>query len=207
MKKVLTVLLTILVVGAVGCGKPGEKVKKEEPPLEKGFSKEVEEILAKKIDLIKGLAKDPLIVKQVRESNEKDKGLSLSEILKLDKHWRRTEGLDEFIKSFLTNECANKLIEFQEAHEEFPEIFVSNEKGLIVGETNKTSDYYQADEDWWIEAYNKGQGKSYHGEIEYDASSHTEAICVYVPVMDPKTKKTIGVIKAIVDITAIKMEL
>ena len=73
--------------------------------------------------------------------------------------------------------------------------------------TNKTSDYYQADEDWWIQSYNEGQGKTFHGAIEYDESAKAEAIPLYMPIMDPDTNKAIGVMKVIIDITAIKMEL
>ena len=62
-------------------------------------------------------------------------------------------------------------------------------------------------EDWWKEAYNQGMGKSYYGEIEYDDSARAEAISLYTPIMEPETGKAIGVMKAVCDITAIKMEL
>ena len=84
---------------------------------------------------------------------------------------------------------------------------VTDKRGLICGETNKTTDYYQADEQWWITAYNLGKGKSYYGGIEYDESAMAEVISIYVPVIDPGINKAIGVIKAACDITAIKMEL
>ena len=79
--------------------------------------------------------------------------------------------------------------------------------GLNAGQTNKTTDYYQADEDWWIGAYNSGKGKASHGTIEFDESAQTEAISLYIPVMDGINNKAIGVIKAVVSITAIKMDL
>jgi len=175
---------------------------------EGGFSKEVQEALQRKIALIKEtLSGDPLIIETVKQSNEKNKDISLEEIIRLDESWKTTEDIDEFIKQFITNECAERLIEFQETHDGYPEIFIADRWGLIVAETNKTSDYYQADEDWWVEGYNQGQGKSFYGEIEYDESAMSEAIAIYIPVIDPDTTKAIGVMKVIVDITAIKMEL
>lgn len=203
----------LLIVGSTGCGgkkedKRGEPGKEGAEKVEgTGFSKELEQVLEKKVELIKELAEDPPIIKAVRESSQKNRDITLAEILKLDDKWKKTEGLDEFIKSFITNECAQYLIDFQEANDGFPEIFVTDEKGLIVAEANKTSDYYQADEDWWINAYNEGRGKSFHGEIEYDESARAEAIALYIPVIEPETQRAIGVIKAICDITAIKMEL
>ena len=168
---------------------------------------EVEAVLDRKIALIRELLEDPVIVNEVKKANQQHKDISLQEILKLDTRWRSTEGIDEFIEPFLTNEIAHKLIEFQERHPGFSEIFVVDMYGLNVGQTNKTTDYYQADEDWWIDAYNSGKGKASHGAIEFDESAQTEAISLYIPVMDRINNKAIGVIKAVVSITAIKMDL
>lgn len=168
---------------------------------------EVEVVLDRRIALLGELFEDPTIVNEVKKSNQKNKDISLKEILELDKRWRGTEGVDEFIEPFLTNEIARKLIEFQETYPGFSEIFVVDMYGLNVGQTNKTTDYYQADEDWWIGAYNSGKGKASHGVIEFDESAQTEAISVYIPVMDETNNKAIGVIKAVVSIAAIKMDL
>jgi hypothetical protein len=174
---------------------------------ENRFSEEVEQLLQQKIQLIRSLAEDPRIIKFVKESNEKNKSLTPREVDQLDKKWRNVNGIDEFIGSFISNECARALIAFQEAHEGFAEIFIADAVGLIVGETNKTSDYYQADEGWWIKAYHDGRGKSYYGEIEYDDSARAEAIALYVPVIDPQTRQAIGVIKSIYNISSIIVEL
>jgi hypothetical protein len=172
-----------------------------------GFSKELKQVLDNKIELLQNIAKDPRIIEKVKISNSNNRDFNLSEILETDKKWRETEGLDDFIKSLLTNESAQYLIDFQEKHDEFVEIFITDKKGLVVGETNKTSDYYQADEPWWIKAYNQGTGNTFYGKIEYDESAIAESIPIYIPVIDPGINKAIGVIKAVCDITAIKMEL
>ena len=57
------------------------------------------------------------------------------------------EGINEFIKGILTNEASQILLEFQDIYDSYPEIFISDSKGRIVGLTNKTGDYYQADEE------------------------------------------------------------
>ncbi len=175
---------------------------------EEGFSKEVEDILDKRIAAVRQeLAQNPLIIKATRESSEKNKNLTLSEITELDKKWRSAEGITDFMKGFLTNECAERLIAFQDDHDGYPEIFIADAKGLNVCQTNKTSDYYQADEDWWIKGFNEGKGRTFHGEIEYDESAMAEAIPVFIPIIDPDIKNAIGVMKIIIDITSIKMEL
>jgi hypothetical protein len=172
-----------------------------------GFSKELKQVLENKIELLQNISKHPLIVDKIRVSNSNNSDLHLSKILEIDRKWRETERVDDFIRSHLTNESSQYLIDFQEKHDEFVEIFITDIKGLVVGETNKTSDYYQADEPWWIKAYNQGAGNTFYGEIEYDQSAMAESIPIYIPVFDPVTNKAIGVIKALCDITAIKMEL
>jgi hypothetical protein len=206
-------MMISILLGLTHCSKKSQEstsavkedtnVQSEKPE----FSAEVKQILDKKKEVIENLAKDPLVIKAVKETNERNRNITLPEILRLDRKWQKTEGMDEFIKSFIINECGQYLAEFQEANEVFSEIFITDEKGLIVGATNKTTDYLQADEDWWVKAYNKRDGMSYYGALEYDNSSRTEAIPLYVPVRDLETKKAIGIIKAVCDITAVKMEL
>jgi hypothetical protein len=139
-----------------------------------GFSKELKQVLDNKIELLQNIAKDPRIIEKVKISNSNNRDFNLSEILETDKKWRETEGLDDFIKSLLTNKSAQYLIDFQEKHDE---------------------------------AYNQGTGNTFYGKIEYDESAIAESIPIYIPVIDPGINKAIGVIKAVCDITAIKMEL
>jgi hypothetical protein len=203
----------VLLLCLIGCGEnekyQAEFVENKKEVETKGplFSKEIERVLTEKIVLLKNLAQDPVVVENVRIFNKKNSRLSLSEILITDEKWKAISGIDDFIKSLLTNQCSQRLIDFQEEHDEFPEIFVTEAKGLIVGETNKTSDYYQADEQWWSEAYNGGKGRTFHGEIEYDESAMAESIPIYTPIMESENQEVIGIIKAVCDITAIKMEL
>ncbi len=175
-----------------------------EPPK---FSDEVRNILDQKTQLVQGLAAQDRIVSAVNTANEENKALSEPEVSARDAHWRATKGLDDFIKPFLTNDCAEALIEFQEANDAFSELLVTDSRGLLVAASNKSSDYLQADEPWWVAAFDEGRGRSHTGPIEYDESARSEAISVYVPILDPKDNRAIGVIKAVCDVTAIKLEL
>jgi hypothetical protein len=203
----LSLLLVLVAAGCDGRSAYETRPRGDELATTPGFSEEVEAVLRSKAELVEELAAEPKVIDAVKASNEEHKDTTTSEILRLDEKWRATEGLDDFIKAFMTNACAQLFMNFQDANDGFSEVFVTDEHGLIVAETNKTSDYHQADEDWWVDAYNDGAGKSYHGLIEYDESAMSESISVYVPVRDPETGKAIGVIKAVCDITIIKMEL
>lgn len=205
---VIGLVIIIVVAGGWFLWKP-KTMTKTAPKIETAqntFSPELEAVLAKKITLLETLVKDPVIIDAVIAAYAKNKLLSQKEIATLDQAWKDGKGVDAFIKPFLTNATAGVLLAFQEQHLGFTEMFVTCALGLNVGQTNKTSDYYQADEAWWIDAFAAGAGKSYFGEIEYDESAKTEAISLYVPIR-ATDNRAIGVLKAVMDINAIKGEL
>ena len=177
------------------------------------FSESVQRVLNSKIELIQKLVSAPEVVDEIIQSNVKNKEIGDEEIQNLDTRWRHAIGVDDFIRPYLANRCSQFLITFQNDHKGFPEIFVTDIKGLNVCQTNKTTDCFQADEDWWQNAFHDGKGNSYFGDIEYDESSSSEAISIFVPVYQSSSessespKKLIGVAKAVVDLLEIKREL
>ncbi len=168
---------------------------------------EVEAILAEETEKLKILVANSVIVDEVRASNEKNKNLAQAEIQTIDKEWQASKNINPFIQKFLDNKTAVELRAFQNQYPGFKEIFVADAYGLNVGQTNKTSDYYQADEAWWVDSFNGGVGKIMHGKIEFDQSSQTEAISIYLPIMDTVSGKAIGVLKGVLDLRAIKSAL
>src|SRR3989344_2790798 len=170
------------------------------------LSPAVEALLTQKLALLTDLVANASLVKAVETAGSTNAKLTQSQIQELDAKWQKSAATDPFITQFLTNSMAQTLFTFQEQNPGFAELFVTDKVGLNVGQTNKTSDYYQADEDWWTGAYNAGRGRSYHREIEYDESAKSESIALYVPIFSTD-KQVIGVIKAVLDITAINKEL
>src|SRR3989338_2232160 len=143
------------------------------------LSAEVHAVLDKKIESLKNeIAPDLSIIETVRTYNEINKDLSAEEIAIMDKAWRNAPGFNDLMKEILLNSCSKRLTEFQDKYDGFAEIFVTDARGLNAGMTNKTTDYYQADEDWWVRAFAGDQGHFYRGEIEYDESAMSEAIPV-----------------------------
>ncbi len=171
------------------------------------FAPEVERVLAKKMDELSAFLSDSTLLSGIQEANEKNQNLSTSEITALDDAWIASKSVTPFIETFLTNKTALVLVAHQKRSAGLKELFVTDVYGLNVGQTDKTSDYYQADEAWWVNSFNGGAGRAFHGKIEFDQSSQTEAISVYVPIKDSATQNVIGVLKAVFDIATIKSEL
>ncbi len=166
-----------------------------------GIPKEIVEAAATRamVQLEQILADNPDIATMAENSTSADHSLNLEEIQLLDNEWRDNGNDNPEIKVFLTNEVAKILKSVQKQHPAFSEIFVTDSVGLVIGMTNRTSDYYQADEGWWMEAFDSGKGMNYVGVIEYDASARIWGIALCIPVRNP-TGKTVGVLKAFLSI-------
>ena len=171
------------------------------------FEREVETILQKKIELVEQLARESTIVDAVRDANVAHGNLNVQFILRQDASWRQAKEADGFAAALMANACAELLDQFRQQNRGFAEIMVTDGRGLNVAITNRTSDYYQADEFWWQNAFDEGRGNSHYGHIEYDESAETESIALNVPVRDPETNRAIGVIKAVCGIAAVEEEL
>lgn len=197
----LLVVAALAVAG--GCSRSAVGVPAPLP----GYAPQLQCLLEAKLARLRELAQHPAIREAANAANRVRATLSEEEIARLDAQWRQAAPNDDFGRDLLTNAAARLLVEFRERHRVFSEVFLTDRYGLVVAMTNRTSDFAQADEDWWQRACAGGQGHAGAGEIEYDASSHTQAIALYVPVPAVPGGPPVGVIKALYDVDAIKAEL
>ncbi len=123
---------------------------------------------------------------------------------KMNAEWTsvQTQDITPFMKTLIDNQPSNQLREISKSENTlfngivYSEIFITNEYGANVAETDKTTDYKQSDETWWQEARKNGV---YIGGIEYDNSSKTIAFSVAKRV-DDSNGNFLGVVKAAVNV-------
>ena len=138
---------------------------------------------------------DTVILEALRVANNRYRGISHEQIQALDKTWI-TAG-DDIVAKMTDFRCNEALRIFQAGYGEFKEIFVTGINGLNVCVTNKTSDYYQADEEWWTRTIK--QGNSWRQpNLEFDESAGVFAVPIYIPVRDPANGNLLGAAKAVV---------
>lgn len=117
----------------------------------------------------------------------------------LDEQWRAANAGDtnnDFLAQwYLTNAVAQELIEYQQIFPDNVEVFVTDVYGGLVGMTNRTSNYYQADEDWWQAAYNNGKGAVYIDAPKLDESSGAVAVQIALPLHNQDTGEIIGILR------------
>ncbi len=101
--------------------------------------------------------------------------------------------LSEYLRTSL---ASSDFYRTEYGYELFPEIFVTNKYGANVAQTQKTSDYYQADEEWWQVAKDKGL---YVGDVEYDKSAGVYSTDLGISIRDA-SGNFLGVMKVICNI-------
>lgn len=96
-------------------------------------------------------------------------------------------------------------LEVREFYEErygqmvFSELFVTNQYGANVAQTGRTSDYYQADEEWWQRAKKDGV---YIADIAFDASANVYSTDIGIRI-DDEEGRLVAVMKAVVNIAEV----
>ena len=129
------------------------------------------------------------------EGNELD-----SQVEEREDDWLTQDPEDSRLQSgILNNEASRFVRKFNNITADFREILVTDAMGRLVAASNKTSDYFQADERWWQYAYQEGQGNSFYGDIQFDESANVYGMEIAYPIRDPASNQVIGVIKAIAD--------
>jgi len=117
---------------------------------------------------------NPIVINAIKAQNSKNAGLSQSDIDTLDKKWRAgvNGGDTSLIDTVLSNELSSYLEGIKFDNEDlYTEIFVMDNKGLNVGQSDVTSDYWQGDEGKWQNTFLQGANAVDIGELEEDEST------------------------------------
>lgn len=165
-------------------------------------SRVIGDLVQQELTSIRALASNPVLRNMVDRANQGyigDDVSILADIVRLDEEWRNAVSTGvvtgTLITSRLDNDAAGRLNEFRLLSQDNREVFVTDVYGAIVGSTGITSDYAQADEEWWQGAYNEGWGAVYVGPPTYDESVQEYIIQIAAPVVHPNTGKLIGILR------------
>ncbi len=141
--------------------------------------------------------RDPSVVEAIKAQNSKHAGLTEAEIGSLDQQWRSETGaaaqplIEKVLKSALSQHLAGLKADQQGL---VTEIFVMDNKGLNVGQSDVTSDYWQGDEAKWKKTYLAGPDAVFVGEVEQDESTQMFQSQLSMAITDPASGEVIGAI-------------
>jgi PAS domain S-box-containing protein len=152
---------------------------------------------------MEGLALNKFIQDGLEEANRKGTP-NISALEEIDRRWRAAGDNDPLIRRALNNDLAVELREFQSRLPQYAEIFITDTHGALVASTNRTTDYYQADETWWQVAWNDGQGEVYVSQPVFDESADVYAIDIAFPIPAHDRDEYVGILRATVNINELK---
>ncbi|HUJ11166.1 MAG TPA: SpoIIE family protein phosphatase [Verrucomicrobiae bacterium] len=124
-------------------------------------------------------------------------------IQKMEARWPALDVTAPELRDVLRNNIARELDIFQSLHPLFAEILVTDIKGQLAAATGKTSDYWQADEEWWQRGMRVAPRHVYIEGVTYDQSAKVYSIDVAVPIRDRARPDIppVGVAKGILNIS------
>ena len=155
---------------------------------------------------VKPWLSDPVLVDAVKAQNAQNANLAQADIDALDKKWRaETEGSS---KEMIDGVLGNALSQFlkakqQEAGGLITEVFVMDNKGLNVGQSDVTSDYWQGDEDKWSKTYGAGPDAIFIDGAEKDESTQMLQSQGSIAIKDPASGEAIGAITVGINLDAL----
>ena len=140
---------------------------------------------------------EPVVIDSIREQNARLVALTQTDIIKLDRKWRaQATAIDKpMVDELLSNSLSTFLMDKKAASRgQITEIFVMDAKGLNVGQSDVTSDYWQGDEAKWQRSYGEGAGAIFIDRVEEDESTQAMQSQVSMTISDPDTGQPIGAI-------------
>jgi len=151
---------------------------------DEAYNAALKELAATKVATI---VNNAIVQSAIKEQNAKHAGLSEADVIKLDKQWRaENKGNDKtLINATLGNALSAYLSQQKNASAGlFTEMFVMDNKGLNVGQSDITSDYWQGDEAKWQKTYSVGSGAVHIGKLEKDESTQEIQVQLSMAISD-----------------------
>ncbi|WP_428524386.1 hypothetical protein [Roseibium sp.] len=141
------------------------------------------------------ISRSDQVIEAIKVQNDRTGSFQQNQIDDLDRTWRAEADSNDqpMIDEVLGNALSEYLMDVQDSSDGlFTEIFVMDAKGLNVGQSDVTSDYWQGDEAKWKETFGQGAGEVLIGELEQDESTQLLQSQVSVTVTDPVSGQPIG---------------
>ncbi len=173
-------------------------IQEEQVKATQMLSYSINAMIEQKIEELEGHLTRSLWKQVVEEADLRYQGMSPAALLKefqeMDKRWILAGEDSELLKGYLERSVSLRLKDLADVDKSIAEIFLTDRFGGLVAASGRTSDFYQADEDWWQKAYAGGKGSLFLGNVELDESSGILSIPVAIPIRN-EGGEVIGICK------------
>lgn len=155
---------------------------------------------------VRSWIEDTAIVEALKGHNERHAHLTPSDIDRMDAAWRAELSSDHHpLIDSVTGTPLSKFLKAKQAASggAITEIFVIDAKGLSIGVSERSSDYWQGDELKWQKTYPAGAGALFVDRAEKDGSTQTLQSQASLTVSDPQTHQPIGTLTVGINLDAL----
>ena len=146
---------------------------------------------------------DQTLLSAIAAQNADHGGLSPDDINGMDQTWRAEVGAGEspMIDRVLASDASARLRSLKDSSEGLiTEVFIMDNLGLNVAQSDITSDFWQGDEAKFQDTYGVGVGAIHLGDVEFDESSQTYQSQISMTISDPASGAAIGAITFGIDV-------
>ena len=120
-------------------------------------------------------------------------------VMEMDRRWQADRAAVAAHSGLLQSAASQFLADIVGHDPIYREILVTDRQGRLVAASNVTSDYFQADEDWWKASFDEGRGRVVVSDVRRDQSSGVYAFEISVPEPAPTGEQIAGVMKIVAD--------
>ncbi|MDA7948787.1 MAG: hypothetical protein MPJ78_15085 [Hyphomicrobiaceae bacterium] len=156
------------------------------------------------------ILRNEIVQLMVTAQNVRHASMSESQIIKLDKLWRAERKADDkpLISATLSNPLSVYLLRMQaRAGGLYSEIFIMDNKGLNVGQSSITSDYWQGDEAKYKKTFLVAPDAVFIDDPEWHKGTKTWRAQVNMTIAGNKDGKSIGAAVFEVNLTELKRRI
>jgi signal transduction histidine kinase/HAMP domain-containing protein len=117
----------------------------------------------------------------------------------MDRKWADPSAVG--LENYLDRSMTSRLKNFVNTEERLAEVFLTDRYGGLVAASDRTTDFFQADEAWWQDTFNGGKGRETVRDVAWDDSSKTLGIDMAIPIKN-EAGSLLGIAKQVMKIRA-----
>jgi hypothetical protein len=125
----------------------------------------------------------------------------LEAVRQIDQEWQRTRTAPVSVRGLFDTRASAFLVDVSQQEPIYRELLLTDRQGRLIAASRTTSNYYQAEEDWWRDAFGGGvSGRLTVTDVRWDESSRVYALEIVAPVADPSGSDLVGILKIVADV-------
>jgi hypothetical protein len=122
-------------------------------------------------------------------------------VAELDRAWRASQAVPRALAPMLQGPASRLLRDVVGQDPVYREILLTDRAGRLAAVSGVSTDYDQADEDWWRATFDESaSGRVTVSDVRWDDSARVYALEIAVPVPETSGAGTAGILKVVADV-------